>query len=207
MFPTFSRDLQAAGGRDSPGGKEVFDRADRQWKKITRLPILCNLMAWQAAAVAAGYPAPDLDKLDLEKAEWMIRSWACALAAERRRKQRRGNGGGSSTPDKAPGVEDHGDEAILDRLADILTSDGYRIVKFLWGRKYSTTYETLADKCWRNVPTDAAINTALKRVAGRLNTHTDLGIEIEIAHSKRRVKLNRLSNKLGANRGLAGSGR
>jgi hypothetical protein len=89
------------------------------------------------------------------------------------------------------GQEKTGDGSLLDRVIDILTPQGKKIIKVLWNRKYATTYNTLADTsgAWRNEePSDETIRTALKRVAKELNKHTDLGVTIKISHSEREVK-------------------
>ena len=96
--------------------------------------------------------------------------------------------GGKPPEDQA---DEDRDDSLLDRLADILTPQGERIVKYLWTRKYSTGYDTLAENCWDNVPTDYAIHKALKRVADDLNANADLGVTIEVSHAKRRAKLTR----------------
>ena len=89
-FPEFSRDLQAAGGRDSEGGKAVIQQADREWQALTGLPTtLCNKMAWYDAAVAAGYRPADADKITFDAAERAVRHglsawWRSEGGAKRR---------------------------------------------------------------------------------------------------------------------------
>jgi hypothetical protein len=85
MFPEFSRDLETAGGRESEGGKAVFQEADQDWERLTGLPILCNGMAWYDAAVHSGYRPPEADKITLDDAERAVRAWAVGLVAQRRR--------------------------------------------------------------------------------------------------------------------------
>ena len=61
------------------------------------------------------------------------------------------------------------DGSLLDQLADILTNQGYQIVKCLWNRKHSVAYDTLKgiSNCWRDgvVEDEETIRKALKRVA------------------------------------------
>jgi len=96
---------------------------------------------------------------------------------------------------EADRIEGERGDDLLDRLADILTLQGLRIVQYLWNRKHSTGYETLKETCWKNEPTDEAIQKALKRVQGKLNEDPSLGVTIEIHHAKRRVKLDHPPDK------------
>ena len=185
IFPWYTKAMAAACGWGIPDSEQVFRererkrkqvlrKADRKWKELTGLAVLCDAAAWYGAAVRAGYSRAEADVVTCGNAENAIRDWAAGLMKRKKR---------------APAVEDQAGETLLDRLADILTPQGYKIVKFLWDRKHSTSYDTLAKDCWSNEPTDDAIHKALKRVAETLNANTDLGVTIEIHHSKRRAKL------------------
>jgi hypothetical protein len=100
--------------------------------------------------------------------------------------------------DEAAEIEyDQDDDSLLDRLADILTPQGNRIIKHLWNRRHSTSYESLTDNCWDGPQEDETIKTALKRVQKTLNANPDLGVTIEIRHAEKRVKLTRPPDKSG----------
>ena len=74
--PKFSRELEAAGGRDTEAGNGVFLRADQEWGRLTGLPVLSNSVAWYDAAVVAGNRPAEADKITLEDAENAVRAWA-----------------------------------------------------------------------------------------------------------------------------------
>ena len=100
----------------------------------------------------------------------------------------------AGAPRKPPAGED--DESLFDQVTDILTPQGDRIVQFLWDRTHSTSYDRLAENCWKDGSAeDETIYKALKRVANDLNANLNLGVTIEIYHAKRRVKLIRPPDK------------
>jgi hypothetical protein len=88
-------------------------------------------------------------------------------------------------------------ENTLEILSDILSNQGYNIVYYLWNRPRGADYNSLIDipNAWRDIPSDEAIEKALKRIAKKLNENPELGVTIEISTSKRRAKLTRLPDK------------
>jgi hypothetical protein len=98
---------------------------------------------------------------------------------------------------KTPGNTD-ANENILEILNDKLSKKQYIIVKHLWDRSHGANYNHLRydiPDAWQDVPTDEAIEKALKRIVSRLNENPELGVTIEISTSKQRVKLNRPQDK------------
>jgi hypothetical protein len=87
----------------------------------------------------------------------------------------------------------------LDRLANLLTPQGYRIVDFLWNRLNGAGFNAIATvpKAFQGGPTDEAIVKALKRIGTCFNQHLDLGLSISICSAKRRAKLTRLPDSAG----------
>jgi hypothetical protein len=93
----------------------------------------------------------------------------------------------------------HIDAALLERLANDLTPQGYRIASYLLDQPNGVSYDTLAEipRAFRPGPTDEAIEKALKRIGNYFNSHLDLGLSISIFPAKRRAKLIRSSDSPG----------
>lgn len=87
-------------------------------------------------------------------------------------------------------------EPLLDRLADLLSGNQHRIVKYLWGRK-GAGFNALAQipGAFRDVPSDEAIVRALERIQARLNANPELQVTLSFSADKQRASINRPSDK------------
>jgi hypothetical protein len=83
--PEYPEAMAAAGGFGSPGGQGVMTKADQEWQKLTGLPVLCNVEAWRAAAIDAGYSPAQTDEITLEDVKTALCAWAIAKVAKQRR--------------------------------------------------------------------------------------------------------------------------
>jgi hypothetical protein len=85
----------------------------------------------------------------------------------------------------------------LERLADDLTPQRYRILVYLWDQPSGASFDSLAEipRAFRGRPADGAIVKALERIGAYLASHTDLGLAIQISKTKRRAKIIRPSDK------------
>jgi hypothetical protein len=81
---------------------------------------------------------------------------------------------------------------LLEQVLAVLTPKQGRIMSFLWKKK-TANYDTLKEipRAWRDVPSDEAITTALKRIRTRLNQNNLWAVTLTISEEGRRVTLDR----------------
>ncbi len=86
-------------------------------------------------------------------------------------------------------------ELALDHVTAPLLN---RILKFLWDRDHGTDWNTLADECWDDPPSDGTIHKALKRLESALNEIDDVcPLDLVISKANCRVQLVKLANRSG----------
>ncbi|MBL7038575.1 MAG: hypothetical protein ISR77_08075 [Pirellulaceae bacterium] len=80
--------------------------------------------------------------------------------------------------------------STLEAVCGGLTDGMERIVRFLWGRRYPTKWDALAESCWSGgEAADSAITKQLQRLTERLleNSITDVFLDVDI--DRRSVKV------------------
>jgi hypothetical protein len=94
---------------------------------------------------------------------------------------------------KAVAAPQESDAEKIDRLCSLQTANGSTILRFLFGRKHATCFDSLPpDGFSDGIPdNDDAIVTALRRVRRRLMTSGEFSWTVEISKAKRTVRLDR----------------
>ncbi|MDZ4688651.1 MAG: hypothetical protein SH850_26560 [Planctomycetaceae bacterium] len=203
-------------GAPTPGSKALHYRflaieaqkhATAAWKRIPKsrgvdlLKTICDGKGMPFAvaslkklsaesALSRGMTSSDVENISLESVAELLRTAASRPASVNEVPV-------VNSPPPVDHLEPNGvtDNELCERACEPLTTLQTNIIRFVWKRKHSTGFNTLAENCWPNgVASDETIIKRLRDIEGRWDARATPDkwfglLDLEISPGKRTVKL------------------